>query len=400
MSQIINIRQTVPLVALSRLSEILKIDLRIMRDDLYPMLGGSCKARKMQGIVDEMEGRGVHALVTSGEMTSSHVAMAAMAAAAKGWRCKIILQRDSAHESTSISPLLMQLCGPDIEIVKRTQVQEAIEKAVWKMDSEGCKVAVIPASGGMAGAAAYMNAMDDLAMQCQAGNWTPDLVITANGTGATQAGMLAGLDRLGWATEVVGVLAGGQNPFAAEDTKEIYAALRDKENIQGPVRKVDVRQDWSTFANDDARKQALMAMGMVGGMEGIVLDPVYTATAFAALLSMVRGGEITPGAKVVFWHTGGLISLMNGSAAELAAQAANRLAKPCVDILVAEPQAKGLFSGRNAWPECFATPKEEMVGHGPTLRNTVLMREGTPAYDPRLDGVWADPELCEAGKER
>ena len=43
--------------------------------------------------------------------------------------------------------------------------------------------------------------------------------------------------------------------------------------------------------------------------EGLILDPVYTAKVFAAIRALVASGAIPPGARVCFWHTGGLASL-------------------------------------------------------------------------------------------
>jgi len=37
-----------------------------------------------------------------------------------------------------------------------------------------------------------------------------------------------------------------------------------------------------------------------------VLDPVYTAKAFAGLAAAVEDGDIRPGERTVFVHTGGL----------------------------------------------------------------------------------------------
>ena len=55
-------------------------------------------------------------------------------------------------------------------------------------------------------------------------------------------------------------------------------------------------------------------VSMVKGMmkylveqEGILLDPIYSAKAFAGLLDLARKGEL--GGRVVFWHTGGLPTL-------------------------------------------------------------------------------------------
>jgi 1-aminocyclopropane-1-carboxylate deaminase/D-cysteine desulfhydrase-like pyridoxal-dependent ACC family enzyme len=48
----------------------------------------------------------------------------------------------------------------------------------------------------------------------------------------------------------------------------------------------------------------MAAFELLAQTEGIFLDPIYSAKAFAGLLAMIRSGEI--GGRVLFWHTGGL----------------------------------------------------------------------------------------------
>jgi 1-aminocyclopropane-1-carboxylate deaminase/D-cysteine desulfhydrase-like pyridoxal-dependent ACC family enzyme len=43
--------------------------------------------------------------------------------------------------------------------------------------------------------------------------------------------------------------------------------------------------------------------------EGVLLDPVYTAKAMAALIDDVRGGRLPADRPVVFVHTGGTPAL-------------------------------------------------------------------------------------------
>jgi L-cysteate sulfo-lyase len=44
-------------------------------------------------------------------------------------------------------------------------------------------------------------------------------------------------------------------------------------------------------------------------LEGLLLDPVYTGKAMAALFDLVRRGRFIPADQVVFWHTGGAPAL-------------------------------------------------------------------------------------------
>lgn len=51
------------------------------------------------------------------------------------------------------------------------------------------------------------------------------------------------------------------------------------------------------------------AVQMLARTEGIPLDPVYTGKIMAGLIGLARQGELRPGEKVLFLHTGGLPSL-------------------------------------------------------------------------------------------
>ena len=47
------------------------------------------------------------------------------------------------------------------------------------------------------------------------------------------------------------------------------------------------------------------AIALFGARAGVILDPVYTGKAAAAMIAWVREGRVPPGAHVVFLHTGG-----------------------------------------------------------------------------------------------
>jgi 1-aminocyclopropane-1-carboxylate deaminase/D-cysteine desulfhydrase-like pyridoxal-dependent ACC family enzyme len=48
------------------------------------------------------------------------------------------------------------------------------------------------------------------------------------------------------------------------------------------------------------------ALDLAARLEGLILDPVYTGKALAALMARVRSGHAgSDGEAIVFWHTGG-----------------------------------------------------------------------------------------------
>ena len=52
------------------------------------------------------------------------------------------------------------------------------------------------------------------------------------------------------------------------------------------------------------------AMQLFAEVEGILLDPVYTAKAAAGLLAYCRQGRFRRTDRVLFWHTGGVLTLL------------------------------------------------------------------------------------------
>jgi L-cysteate sulfo-lyase len=56
-------------------------------------------------------------------------------------------------------------------------------------------------------------------------------------------------------------------------------------------------------------QEGLDAVALLARTEAILLDPTYTAKAFAALVRHVRDGDLDPAGHVVFLHTGGVPAL-------------------------------------------------------------------------------------------
>jgi D-cysteine desulfhydrase len=56
-------------------------------------------------------------------------------------------------------------------------------------------------------------------------------------------------------------------------------------------------------------REVIEAVRRTDRLEGLLLDPVYTGKAMAALFDLVRRGRLKAGDRVVFWHTGGAPAL-------------------------------------------------------------------------------------------
>jgi 1-aminocyclopropane-1-carboxylate deaminase/D-cysteine desulfhydrase-like pyridoxal-dependent ACC family enzyme len=159
---------------------------------------------------------------------------------------------------------------------------------------------------------AFAAALVELIDQSAGAGCQPRAVVHATSSGGTHAGLLAGRATLAAGGAAVpdviafavakGVLL--QDRFAADLATETVALLGLDDVGIDPS---DVHVEGSALGDEYAvptpeADEALLWAARHGGW---VLDRVYTAKAFAGLLSLARAGRWGPGDAVIFWHTGG-----------------------------------------------------------------------------------------------
>jgi 1-aminocyclopropane-1-carboxylate deaminase/D-cysteine desulfhydrase-like pyridoxal-dependent ACC family enzyme len=72
---------------------------------------------------------------------------------------------------------------------------------------------------------------------------------------------------------------------------------------------IDLSEDYIGPAYGTASAAGDEALNLLARNEGILLDPIYTAKAMAALIDDARQGRLDPDRPVVFIHTGGTPAL-------------------------------------------------------------------------------------------
>jgi 1-aminocyclopropane-1-carboxylate deaminase/D-cysteine desulfhydrase-like pyridoxal-dependent ACC family enzyme len=155
---------------------------------------------------------------------------------------------------------------------------------------------VVPVGGSSPlGASAYADAADEIVNEL---GHEDLLVVTATGSGGTQAGLAA---RLGHA-RVLGVDVGALSRPAATVRRLALevAELRHLPPPAGDPRLVGDQIGAGYGAPTDAAREAIR---LVARTEGVLLDPVYSAKAFAGLIRL-EASALQSGA-VVFLATGG-----------------------------------------------------------------------------------------------
>ena len=131
------------------------------------------------------------------------------------------------------------------------------------------------------------------------------LVITADGSGGTHAGLAAGLGAL---DAVLGVDAGTRPDLdAVVPVKAAEAAALA--GLPAPTGEVTVDHDRFGDGYGAPTPTCREALDLAARYEGLILDPVYTGKAMAGLIAAAREGRLPEHGSVVFLHTGGMPAL-------------------------------------------------------------------------------------------
>jgi D-cysteine desulfhydrase len=76
-----------------------------------------------------------------------------------------------------------------------------------------------------------------------------------------------------------------------------------------PPREVRVLDGYQGAGRAEIRREELEMVLRVARLEGIMLDPVYTAKAFGGVLDTLKRDPKAFGRRVCFIHTGGVFSV-------------------------------------------------------------------------------------------
>jgi len=312
-------RTPTPLTYLSRLSAAMGRPIFIKRDDeLGPGLGGN-KTRKLAYLLGEALNRGSRKVVTFGGLQSNHARLTAAAANKAGLEAHLfyfekrpsrllgnLLINDLLGATMHFVPLGG---GSDGSMTLETTIRLVrLLARLWVGPNY-----FIPVGGHTwLGCLGYVEAAVEIQQQMAGLGLAGGRLITAAGTGGTLAGLWAGFTLLDSPIRPLGIDVGklwkGFPASIAGLAAEISRQLGEPGTfLPGEVplvenRFVGDRYGVPSRAGDEALR-------FLARTEGILLDPVYTAKAFAGLLDLAGGGELGREEPVVFLHTGGIPAL-------------------------------------------------------------------------------------------
>ena len=308
-----------PLEPLDRLSkELGGPKLWIKRDDCTGMSTGGNKTRKLEFLFAEAELQKADIVMTQGATQSNHTRQTAAFAAKLGMQCHILLEdrtgSNNANYNSNGNVLLDHLHGATTEKRrgKGLNMNAEMEAVADTLRAKGKNVYTIPGGGSNpTGALGYVNCALEMLGQFNDRHLKVDHIIHATGSAGTQAGLIVGLKAINAQIPLLGI---GTNAAQEKQEAKIFdLAQRTAEKLgcPGVVSREDVKAncDYVGPGYGAPSEGGQEALKLFAELEGILLDPVYSAKGAAGMIDLVRKGHFKPDENIVFLHTGGSVAL-------------------------------------------------------------------------------------------
>ena len=305
-----------PIESLDRLRQTIPgaPQLWIKRDDLTGYLGGGNKLRKLEYVMADALSRGATTIVTTGSITSNLARSTALIAKRLGLKCELILSGGNP-ESARANWRVAEMLGVKIHSVAASHERSSRMKEVAReLEQRGERVYQIPlGASDEVGSFGMVAAFEELGIQQLELGQQFDAIVFATSSGGTQAGLEVGKRLFNYRNlRLMGVSADDPAGMIKENVLKAVGPMLSM------LGKSDVPAADELFVDDNfigegyaiPTKESRAAAQLFAETEGILLDPVYVSKAAAGLLTYCREGRFKPTDRVLFWHTGGVLTLL------------------------------------------------------------------------------------------
>ncbi|MEX2560334.1 MAG: D-cysteine desulfhydrase family protein [Pirellulales bacterium] len=286
----------------------------IKRDDCTGLAFGGNKTRHNELVLAHARELGAEILVWGAGVQSNNCRQTAAACAKLGLDCHLVLSRGCHPDEVQGNLLLDYLLGASIELVDLplgAPLYDRIAQVAAQFRAQGRKAycwdneVVKPRA-----AVSYALCMAEILEQFAARSTRPGTIYVSS-AGSTGAGLLLGKAALE-ADARLRIIAPIRWPW--DHAQDLAATANQAARLIGLEVEVDPGQVDTTDAYlgegyGICSSEGLEAIDLLARTEGVLLDPVYTAKAMAALIDDVRQRRLPPDRPVVFVHTGGTPAL-------------------------------------------------------------------------------------------
>ena len=286
----------------------------IKRDDLTGYLGGGNKLRKLEYVIADALSHGATTVITTGSITSNLARSTALIARRWGLKCELVLSGGDPKAARANSRVA-ELLGVKIHRVATSQERAArMQEVAEELERRGERVYQIPlGASNDIGSFGMVAGFEELGIQQLELGVQFDAIVFATSSGGTQAGLEVGKRLFNYGSlQLLGVSADDPASVIKENvlkaTTPMLSLLGKNDQLLAADLFVDERFIGEGYAIPTRESEE--AAQLFAETEGILIDPVYTSKAAAGLVAYCREGRFKPTDKILFWHTGGTLTLL------------------------------------------------------------------------------------------
>jgi 1-aminocyclopropane-1-carboxylate deaminase/D-cysteine desulfhydrase-like pyridoxal-dependent ACC family enzyme len=290
---------------LPRLSDHLKYDIYILREDLTGFGLGGNKTRKLEFLVGDAISKRANCLCTIKDTSFSRNA----AAAGKAYDLDVYVVLAGSKSSQNSNSLaffeqydckLLYAPNSDWKILSDTY-----RKLVDSLKTEGKVVYELhPGGSDSIGALGYVDVFDQIQMYSQATDTPFENIIFSSSSAGTQAGLCIGQCISGYESLITGISASRNKDEQRNIVKDLSISTSRMLGIEFHENRIVVDDKFVGPGYALPSVEGKKAAKLFAQKEGILLDYVYTGKAAAALIEYSEKKTFKNG-NVLFIHTGG-----------------------------------------------------------------------------------------------
>jgi D-cysteine desulfhydrase family pyridoxal phosphate-dependent enzyme len=306
-----------PLEFCPRLTETLGgPEIWMKREDCTGLAFGGNKTRQLEFVLAEAMEQGADTIVIGAGSQSNWCRQTAAAASKLGLKAVLILMHGVKGHALQGNLLLDHLLGANVTIVEGEDLQKLpplLRKKTDELKQEGRNPYLMDPFGLPTlslSAVSYVNAVIEIDAQFRRLGKQADYIYVS-GANITPAGMALGVKALGLKSKLIGITPIRLDEDRSTDIARIANATAERLRLDISLQPEEIQND-DNYVGERygvVTDECLEALKLTARTEGIILDPVYTGKAMAALIDHIRRGRIGKNEVVIFLHTGGTPAL-------------------------------------------------------------------------------------------
>lgn len=322
---------TTPVQLLERFSESIGVEVWCKRDDIGSVGLAGNKVRKLEIELAHAVASGATHLVAEGSRLSNATRAVAAASAALGLKCTLILSHEEPHEPVG-NLMLDGLFGANLNFVgdlSWLELSQYAENVVSELEKTGERVFRLPIGcASERSCLGFTLAYAELRAQMKERGRKVETIIHASSSGGTHAGLVLGNAIHGDQTQIRGIVVAENVYSDVVGTYLSYARGAAKiinADIEISRSQINITQEYLGEGYGLPTAGIYEAIDLLAAKEGLLVDPVYSGKAVAAIIDLASKKELK--GPVVFWHTGGYHALFDPSFAKRVWGSIERLSK-------------------------------------------------------------------------